>query len=205
MKRKSVCMFAGIVLAGSGGFSTVRAAEGERSPYPPPAANVGAAARRGQYLVVTGGCHDCHTPSKAGPEGPVPDFSRMLSGHPEQLEVPAAPALPAPWMMVAASSMTAFSGPWGVSFSANLTPDKETGLGNWTERNFIEAIRTGHHLGRGRPILPPMPWMAVREHSDSDLKAIWAYLRTVPAIKNRVPAPRPPDATTDGTAPAGRH
>lgn len=203
MTRRLVCKLAWIVLAAVGLFWTARASAEERSPFPRPAANVGAAARRGWYLVVVGGCHDCHTPSKAGPGGPVPDFTRMLSGHPEQLAVPDAPPLPAPWMMTAANSMTAFAGPWGLSFSANLTPDEETGLGNWTERNFIEAIRTGHHLGRGRTILPPMPWMIVREHSDADLKAIWAYLRTIPPIKNHVPAPRPPDESRETPAPAG--
>ena len=60
----------------------------------------------------------------------------------------------------AAATNTAWSGPWGVSFTANLTPDPETGLGRWTLRNFMDTIRSGRHMGRGRPILPPMPWTA---------------------------------------------
>ena len=173
-----------------------------RPAFGAPLPNLGSEARRGEHLVVIGGCHDCHTPTKLGPGGPVPDTSRMLSGHPETLDVPQAPALPAPWMMVAASSFTAFAGPWGVSFAANLTPDRETGLGGWTEQNFIEAMRTGHHLGRGRPILPPMPWAVVAQHTDSELKAIWAYLQRVPPIRNQVPGPRPSPSRPAAAVPA---
>jgi hypothetical protein len=142
--------------------------------------------------VVIGGCHDCHTPLKVGPNGPVPDMTRMLSGHPEQFEVPKAPPLPAPWLMIAVGSRTGFAGPWGTSFAANLTPDPETGLGDWTEQNFIETMRSGRHMGRGRQILPPMPWQVVGQHTDAELRAIWAYLRRVPPIRNQVPAPRLP-------------
>jgi hypothetical protein len=81
-----------------------------------------------------------------------------------------------------------------VSFAANLTPDKETGLGEWSEETFIHALRTGKHQGQanGRDILPPMPIQDYKEATDEDLKAIWAYVRSRPAIKNRVPTPIPP-------------
>ncbi|HEX6396602.1 MAG TPA: hypothetical protein VFZ95_04205, partial [Steroidobacteraceae bacterium] len=124
-----------------------------RAGDPAPAA--GDEIARGKYLVTTSGCHDCHTPLKMTPQGPAPDMDRMLSGHPEQLDMPAAPQLPAgPWIVAVAGTNTAWSGPWGVSFTANLTPDRETGLGKWTVRNFTETIRTGRHLGRGRELLP---------------------------------------------------
>ncbi len=148
---------------------------------------------RGKYLVDTSGCHDCHTPLKMGERGPEPDMSRMLSGHPQQLVMPPVPKLPAgPWQGVFAATNTAWAGPWGVSFTANLTPDTETGLGRWSVRDFIQTIRTGRHLGRGREVLPPMPIPAYRQFSDADLKAIHAYLRSIPAIANRVPNPLPP-------------
>ena len=148
---------------------------------------------RGKYLVTITGCNDCHTPWKAGPRGAVPDMTRMLSGHPETLAVPAAPQLPAgPWMVTVAGTNTAWSGPWGVSFTANLTPDPETGLGRWTLRNFVDTIRSGRHMGRGRQILPPMPIPMYKHMTDEDLEAIYRYLRTIPAISNRVPEPRPP-------------
>jgi hypothetical protein len=165
-----------------------------------------ATVRRGEYLVTLGGCNDCHTPWKMGPNGPMPDMSRMLSGHPEALVVQSAPPAPAqPWMATVSGTFTAWSGPWGTSFSANLTPDPETGLGKWTAQNFIESMRTGRHMGRGRPILPPMPWPNYAKATDDDLKAMFAYLKTVPAIQNRVPDPIPPEAATaaqEGAPPA---
>jgi hypothetical protein len=123
-------------------------------------------------------------------------MSRALSGHPEDLQMPPAPKLPdGPWMIVSAGTNTAHAGPWGVSFTANLTPDPETGTGRWTVKNFKDTIRTGRHLGRGRPILPPMPIPVYNNFTDADLEAIFAYLRTVPPVKNRVPEPLPPAAT----------
>lgn len=148
---------------------------------------------RGEYLVKLMVCNDCHTPWHLTERGPEPDMSRMLSGHPQALTMPPAPALgEGPWVWSAAGTNTAFAGPWGVSFTANLTPDPETGLGKWTEETFIQAIRNGRHEGQGRPLLPPMPWPMYRNATDDDLKAIFAYLRTVPAVKNRVPEPIEP-------------
>lgn len=158
----------------------------------PPAAK-SAPAERGRYLVNAAGCHDCHTPLKMGANGPEPDMSRMLSGHPERLVMPPAPRLPdGPWLVTSAATNTAWAGPWGVSYSANLTPDGETGLGRWTERQFVDTIRSGRHLGVGRAILPPMPIAAYRQFSDADLRAIYAHLRTLPAVSNRVPGPSAP-------------
>jgi hypothetical protein len=94
--------------------------------------------------------------------------------------------------MTAAATNTAWAGPWGVSFTANLTPDEETGIGLWSEEEFIATLRTGRHLGRGREILPPMPWPVYGQLSDEDLGAIFAYLTSLPPVHNRVPAPRPP-------------
>lgn len=157
----------------------------------------GGSAARGKYLVTTSGCHDCHTPWKMGANGPEPDMSRMLSGHPQDMPLPPPPKPVGPWIVASAATNTAHAGPWGVSFTANLTPDPETGLGKWSQRNFMDAIRTGRHQGRGRPILPPMPIQVYKNFTDQDLGAIYAYLRTIPAIKNAVPEPLPPspDAT----------
>jgi hypothetical protein len=165
------------------------------SPASPAARPLSARAARGKYIVSTSGCHDCHTPWKVGPNGPEPDMSRALSGHPESLQMPAAPALPeGPWLVTIAATNTAFAGPWGVSFTANLTPDADTGLGAWTVRDFKQTIRTGRHMGRGREVLPPMPIMVYNHFTDADLEAVYAYLRTIPAVRNRVPEPRPPAA-----------
>jgi len=158
---------------------------------------------RGKYLVNFGGCHDCHSPKVQGPGGiPLPDEKRLLSGHPENLPPPVwTPGDKKYDTFATTNSMfTAWAGPWGVSFAANLTPDKETGIGEWSEDSFINAIRTGKHQGQpnGRDILPPMPWFNVKTLTDDDLKAMWAYLRSIPPIKNQVPFPIPPGA------PAGR-
>jgi mono/diheme cytochrome c family protein len=149
---------------------------------------------RGNHLVSTSGCHDCHTPLKLGNNGPEPDLTRALSGHPESMKLPPAPAPQGPWMVSVAATNTAWSGPWGVSFTANLTPDRETGLGEWTRDTFIQTIRTGRHLGRGRPLLPPMPIPVYQNFSDDELGSIFAYLQTLPAVKNHVPEPLAPSA-----------
>jgi mono/diheme cytochrome c family protein len=153
---------------------------------------------RGKYLVTIAGCNDCHTPLKMGENGPEPDYSRMLSGHPESVVVKSAARVPEePWLVTTTATTTAWSGPWGVSFTANLTPDGETGLGRWTFRNFKDTIRTGRHMGRGRTILPPMPIPMYKHMTDEDLEAVFSYLRTIPAIKNRVPEPLPPQVAAN--------
>lgn len=149
---------------------------------------------RGAYLVRTMGCNDCHTPLHMGPNGPEPDMSRALTGHPESLVMPPPPKLPegSPWVWLGAVTNTAFAGPWGVSFAMNLTPDPETGLGKWTEKQFIDTMRTGRHLGIGRPILPPMPYFIIGAAHDDEIKAIFAYLQSLPPVKNKVPQPIEP-------------
>ena len=148
---------------------------------------------RGAYLVTVMMCNDCHTPLKMGPKGPEPDTARLLSGHPQDLVMPPAPAIGnGPWGSVFAGTMTAFAGPWGTSFAANLTSDPETGIGNWTLKTFKDAVRNGRYDGYGRPLLPPMPYQNVAAATDDDLMAIFAYLRAIPKIKNKVPQPIDP-------------
>ena len=149
---------------------------------------------RGEYLVKVMACNDCHTPWKMGKDGPEPDMSRMLSGHPETMPLPPPPKVAeGPWAIVVAASMTAWSGPWGVSYTRNLTPDSDTGIGKWTEQNFVDSIRNGKIMGKGRPLLPPMPWIMYRSLTDEDLKAMYAYLKTIPPLRNRVPEPLAPE------------
>lgn len=155
---------------------------------------------RGRYVVTIGACNDCHTPWKLGPDGPAPDMSRALSGHPAGMEMPPAPAATGPWIGAMGATNTAWAGPWGVSFTSNLTPDPKTGIGAWTEQNFIDTIRNARHMGVGRPLLPPMPASALAAMTDEDLKSVFAYLQSIPAIENKVPEPRPP--VTAALAPA---
>lgn len=153
-----------------------------------------AAKARGRYLVEALGCADCHAPLKMGPNGPERDMSRGLSGHPEAMRLPPAPPAQGPWIMGAAATNTAFYGPWGISYAVNLTPDRETGLGNWKVEEFVKAIKTGKHAGAGRPIMPPMPIEAYRNLSEADLRRVFDYLMAQPAVKNRVPDYQPPVA-----------
>ena len=154
------------------------------------------AAARGKYLVDSLGCTHCHTPMTMGPKGPESDPTRFLAGHPQDLKMPPAPKPQGPWLWSGAATNTAFAGPWGVSFATNLTPDPTTGLGGggWSEEVFVKALKTGKHFGTARPIQPPMPWDAYRNLSDADLKAVWAYLKTVKRVKNLVPDYEPPPA-----------
>jgi mono/diheme cytochrome c family protein len=145
----------------------------------------------GAYLVEIAGCNDCHTPKKFTPQGPVPDKSLLLSGHPHDAILPELDPTkigPGNWVRMN-DHLTAFVGPWGLSYAANLTPDEQTGIGMWTEENFIQALRTGKHMGIGRPILPPMPWFNLVSAKEEDLKAIFAYLRSIEPVKNLVPSP----------------
>ena len=149
---------------------------------------------RGRLLIAGGGCHDCHTPTKIGPMGPEPDMDLALSGHPESVKVdaPFKQDPNNPWTTHTNDHLTAWSGAWGVSFAANLTPDQNTGLGIWTEQMFVDAIKMGKHMGTARPIMPPMPWQQYRELPEEDLKAMFAYLKSLKPIANRVPVPLDP-------------
>lgn len=193
MKKTSRVIAAGIVLL-AGACAAVACHDAKAKGT---TAADAATVSRGRYLVTVGGCNDCHTPMKMGPAGPEPDMSRMLSGHPEALVITASAKMTSPeWMMASSATNTAHSGPWGVSFAANLTPDENTGLGIWTEEMLIKALRTGRHMGASREILPPMPWFNYGKMTDDDLKAVYAYLRSIPPVHNRVPDPLPPAAVT---------
>ncbi|MCW5922670.1 MAG: diheme cytochrome c-553 [Saprospiraceae bacterium] len=150
--------------------------------------------QRGEYLSNILGCDDCHTPKNMTPQGPVPDMARRFMGHPAEEPFEAGDvkkAIGERFVAVFSPGMTAAAGPWGISYAANLTPD-DTGIGNWTEEQFIKAIREGKSKGMEgtRPILPPMPWPGYAKMTDDDLKAMFAYLKTVKPIQNVVPNPK---------------
>jgi len=146
-------------------------------------------------LVIGGGCHDCHTPKKFTDKGPEFDYDRALSGHPQDVKIdaPWKNDPKSPWQVHANGHLTAWTGAWGVSFAANITGDTNTGIGIWTEKMFMDAMRTGKHMGTSRQILPPMPWNFYGQLTDEDLKALLAYLKATKPIANRVPVPLGPD------------
>jgi len=151
------------------------------NPLPPPKpekmAPAGTAVR-GAQLVALGGCHDCHTPKLQ--DGRI-DFSKAFMGHP-----PNAPL--APEVVGGASTnmhLTAWRGPWGLTLSRNLTPDKETGIGSWTLADFKKTLRTGVNP-KGEAVRPPMPISNLQNLPDADLEAIYLHLREQKPIKNLV-------------------
>jgi hypothetical protein len=149
--------------------------------------------KRGQQLVTLGGCHDCHTPMKFDPKlgMPVPQMDLMLSGHPQGGPEPQGQPGQGDQAVIG-STFTSFRLPFGVVYSANLTPDPETGLGKVTLADFKRVVRTGHRHDSPRVLLPPMPWQNLAQQPDAELNAIYAFLQSVPAIKNRVPVPQVP-------------
>jgi mono/diheme cytochrome c family protein len=120
-------------------------------------------AARGKYLLGIIPCTDCHTP---GTFLGKPDMKRYLGGSEVGFEVPGL----------------------GVFYGPNLTPDKETGIGNWTKEQVAAAIRTGKRPD-GRMLAPPMPVATFKSLTQADALAIAAYLKTLPPIKNKVPGP----------------
>ena len=118
---------------------------------------------RGRYLVMLGGCIDCHTP---GYFFGKPDKDRHLAGSEVGFEIPGV----------------------GFFWGPNLTPDKDTGLGDWTTELIITALRTGVRPD-GRILSPIMPWPHFASLTLSDAQAIAAYLKSLPPVKNKVPGP----------------
>ncbi|MBK7093223.1 MAG: diheme cytochrome c-553, partial [bacterium] len=133
--------------------------------------------KRGSYLVNSGSCNDCHSPKKYGPKGPNRIVNLAVWPQSESAgRSDSAAGLPDPngWVVGRNADFTAWAGPWGVSFAANLTPDPNTGIGKWTEDDFVNAMRNGKHTGTGREILPPMPWQMIGQMTDEDLKSMFA-------------------------------
>lgn len=150
--------------------------------------------KRGEYLVSTSACHDCHSPKVMTPNGPEPDPKKLLSGYPGDAPLPEINKEALKNWVLFNQHLTSAVGPWGVSFAANITSD-ETGIGNWTEEQFLIALKKGKYKGLegSRSLLPPMPWPIYRNMSDEDIKAIFAYLKTTQPVRNIVPAPIAPD------------
>jgi hypothetical protein len=148
--------------------------------------------KRGAYLVLVGGCDDCHTPMRTTPQGPRMEWSRRMAGHAPPSREPAG-TLGKGDLVLSGSDFTSYRADYGTVFARNLTPHK-SGLGDWTEAQFIKTLRIGRHQGEGRPVLPPMPWDRFGRMTDEDLKALFAYLRSLPPIDNTPPEPKVPPA-----------
>lgn len=190
MRNKEFLAAVTIVIAMTGLYSCLDSSAKEEKPKPMTQEEK---VKRGEYLVSSIGCDDCHSPKKLGANGEPEIVSELrLSGYPSSrpIQKPDSNVIKQGWMLFG-PDLTSAVGPWGMSFAANLTSDA-TGIGNWTEDQFVYAIRNGKLKGleNSRPILPPMPWFVYRNLTDDDLKSIYAYLKTVPAVSNVVPGPK---------------
>ena len=150
----------------------------------------------GKHLVVITGCSDCHTPKKMTTHGPLEDTSLYLSGCPANAHTPDVSAAPMGKFIAATFDQTAWVGPWGKSFAANITSDS-TGIGMWSEKQFINCLRKGVYKGidNARPLMPPMPWQDYSKMTDAELKAIFTFLKTTKPIDNASPDYQPPVAS----------
>lgn len=148
---------------------------------------------RGKYLVDLGGCHHCHSPKIMTERGPISDPDRLLSGHPADEALPPFDGETKKGYILFSMGLTSSTGPWGTSFAANLTPDA-TGIGTWSEEQFFTALRQGKFKGLegSRQILPPMPWEDLGKMSNEDIKAVFAYLKSLKPVENVVPSAIPP-------------
>ncbi|HEY5744850.1 MAG TPA: c-type cytochrome [Chryseolinea sp.] len=164
------------------------------TPKPVPVPTKDELIQRGKYLVTVGGCNDCHSPKVMTDHGPAPDPTLLLSGHQRKEKLPpmGKNAGKNGWVLFSMNT-TAFVGPWGLSYAANLTPD-DTGIGAWSFENFLTAIRKGKSKGQegNRDLLPPMPWPMYANMTDEDLLAVFTYLKSIPPVENLVPTPVPP-------------
>jgi hypothetical protein len=145
--------------------------------------------KRGEYLVSAIGCDDCHSPKKMGPHGPELDMDLRFSGYPASRPLASFDTNTAKHWALLSQDLTAAVGPWGVSFAANLTSDA-TGIGNWTEEQFVRCLREGKWKGLpdARPLMPPMPWQNFAKLTNEDLRSIYYYLKTTKPVNNNVPA-----------------
>ncbi|HMG81723.1 MAG TPA: c-type cytochrome [Ferruginibacter sp.] len=123
----------------------------------------------GKYLFTAAACHDCHTPFDKGKY----DQTKLMAGG------------------------RMFTLPTGTIYSANITPDEETGIGLWSRDAFLNQFRqyrdsaTSHRKLQPGDMQTIMPWTAYTGMTDKDLAAIYIYLRTIPAISNQVPGFKP--------------
>lgn len=148
----------------------------------------------GKHIVAIADCNTCHTPKKMGPAGPEDNMDLELSGNPSQMPGININRKEIESKGLLVSNMLEWIGPWGISHAANITSDSTTGIGNWTEDQFILCMRKGKYGGapKGRNLLPPMPWPAFAQMTDGELKAVYAYLQSTKPIHNIVPQPQPP-------------
>ncbi|WP_235776768.1 c-type cytochrome [Pseudorhizobium marinum] len=132
-------------------------------PFPVLAQSTSSLVARGAYLVNLGSCEHCHTPGHFLGQR---DQTKKLAGSDVGFQVPMQ----------------------GTVVGPNITPSKETGIGNWTRPEIVHALRTGERPD-GRILSTIMPWPELAKVKTQDLEAIAAYLQSLPPIENHTPGP----------------
>ncbi len=139
----------------------------------PSAGTTASQVQYGRYLVTAvGDCAGCHGGTSPADPNWLAGFKEGTPGQPFQI------------------------GPFK-TYPANLTPDSETGLGDWSVQDIVNALRHGKDK-EGQYLAPPMPWPTFREMSDSDLTAIAAYLKSLKPVHNVVPESEGPNPFPNG-------
>lgn len=129
--------------------------------------------KRGEYLAAIMDCTGCHTP---GALAGKPDMGRFLGGSEIGFALPGL----------------------GIFYPPNLTPDRETGLGAWSEAQIIDAVRKGERPD-GRMLAPVMPWHSYARLTDADARALAGYLKSLKPVRQKAPEMRGP--TEKATSP----
>ena len=144
----------------------------------------------GEALVMEARCNFCHTPELAENDK---YFGKILFGHPSDKKLPDLPNAPVgsqQWLEVVSNlDSTVWIAGDKIVFSANITPDRETGIGKWSNEDFINTIRTGMHPGWKKELNKPMPWLDYAKLSNEQLTSIYSYLMSQKPVYNKVPGP----------------
>lgn len=146
--------------------------------------------RQGELLVMEGRCHFCHTPELNKNDK---YYGQILFGYPSNKKLPDLPDAPKgsqQWTdFLSNLDSTVWIAGNKIVFSANITPDIETGIGNWSKEDFINTIRTGMHPGWKKKVNKPMPWLDYAKLSNDQLTSIYLYLKSQKPVYNKVPEP----------------
>ena len=191
--RKTILVLSVLIAGFSVIFFSCDSIDTKKAEMKPAVISRDSLVKRGGYLVSIMGCDDCHSPKNMTAQGPVVDMDHRLSGYPAQRPMMKVDqnAIKSGWTLFN-GDLTSAVGPWGVSFSANITSDPKTGIGNWTEEQFKKALTQGKAKGldKSRSLLPPMPWQNFSNLHDEDIRAIYLYLLSLKSVENIVPEPK---------------
>lgn len=143
-----------------------------------------------KHIVTIAGCSDCHPLKKMASTGAKPNIELTLSGHSANMPSPDTDRNQIESKGLAVTNdLTAWVGPWGISYVANITSDNSTGIGKWSLEQFMACLRKGKYMGleKARNLLVHMTWQDFQNLTDNEMKVVFAYLKSTKPIHNIVP------------------